>query len=184
MHLPSFMVTQRLTMMVNRSEIRAASTNGSPGQLMAMAQQKRLAFKEEVTFYADEQRTRAVFGFKARRAIDLGSGYDVLDEAGAPLGFFRKDFGKSLLRSTFHLSGPDLEAVGRERNQVIAIARRIIDFPFTFHFDFHDQAGGLVMSVDRQFSVRDRYVVTVPDPRLDFRLAAAMTVGLDALMAR
>ena len=184
MHLPAFFVTQKLTLMVNRYEIRADAGDGTPGQLMAMAQQKRMAFKEQVTFYAEEQRTRPVFSFKARKAIDLGSGYDVTDEAGAPLGFFRKDFGKSLLRSTFHLSGPGLEATGQERNQIVAIARRLVDFPFAFHFDFHDQAGQLVLSVERQFSMRDRYAVTVPDPRLDFRLAAAMAVGLDALMSR
>ena len=184
MHLPAFVVAQKLTMMVNRYEIRALGPDGSPGQLMAVAQQKRLAFKEQVTFYADEQRTRAVFSFKARKAVDLGSGYDVYDEAGSPLGFFRKDFGRSLLRSTFHLSAPGIEAMGQERNQLVAIARRLIDFPFPFHFDFQDQAGQTVMSVDRQFSVRDRYTVQVPDPRLDFRLAAAMAVGLDALMAR
>jgi uncharacterized protein YxjI len=184
MHLPAFFVSQKLTMMVNRYEIRTVGADGKPDQLMAMAQQKRLAFKEQVTFYADEQRTRPVFSFKARKTIDLGSGYDVFDEAGAPLGFFRKDFGRSLLRSTFHLSGPGLEAVGRERNQLVAIARRVVDFPFAFHFDFHDAEGRLVMSSERQFSVRDRYAVTVPDPRLDFRLAAAMAVGLDALMSR
>jgi uncharacterized protein YxjI len=184
MHLPAFFVSQRLTMMVNRYEIRTVGADGKPGQLMAMAQQKRLAFKEQVTFYADEQRTRAVFSFKARKAIDLGSGYDVTDEAGAPLGFFRKDFGKSLLRSTFHISGPGIDATGQERNQLVAIARRLVDFPFAFHFDFVDPAGQLVMSVERQFSMRDRYTVNVPDPRLDFRLAAAMAVGLDALMGR
>ena len=184
MHLPTFFVTQRLTMMVNRYEIRAAGPDGAPGELMAMAQQKRLAFKEQVTFYADEQRTRAVFSFKARKAIDLGSGYDVYDEAGAPLGFFRKDFGRSLLRSTFHLSGPGLEATGQERNQLVAIARRLVDLPFSFHFDFHDTAGQPVMSVERQFSLRDRYTVTVPDPRLDFRVAASMAVALDALQSR
>ena len=41
------------------------------------------------------------------------------DAAGAPLGTFRKDFGQSLLRSTFHLSAPGLEATGQERNQVV-----------------------------------------------------------------
>ena len=184
MHLPAFAMTQKLTLMVNRYEIRAAGPDGAQGQLMAMAQQKRMAFKEQVTFYSDEQRTQPVFSFKARKAIDLGSGYDVYDAAGAPLGFFRKDFGKSLLRSTFHLSGPGLEATGQERNQVIAIIRRVVDFPFAFHFDFQDPAGQLVMSVERQFSVRDRYAVTVPDQRLDFRLAAAMAVALDALMSR
>jgi hypothetical protein len=184
MHLPAFVVNQKLTMMVNRYEIRALGADGGPGELMAIAQQKRMAFKEQVTFYADEQRTRAVFSFKARKTIDLGSGYDVYDEAGAPLGFFRKDFGKSLLRSTFHLSGPEIEATGQERNQLVAIARRLVDFPFPFHFDFVDPAGRPVMSVERQFSMRDRYTVNVPDPRLDFRLAAAMAVGLDALMGR
>jgi len=184
MHVPAFVVTQKLTLMVNRYEIRALGADGAPGQLMAMAQQKRMAFKEQVTFFADEERTRPVFSFKARKAIDLGSGYDVYDEAGAALGFFRKDFGKSLLRSTFHLSGPDLEATGQERNQLVAIARRLVDFPFAFHFDFVDAAGQPVLSVERQFSMRDRYAVTVPDARLDFRLAAAMAVGLDALMGR
>lgn len=185
MHVPVFFVGQRLTMMVNRYEIRVPGPDGRPGQLMAMAQQKRMAFKEQVTFYADEQRSRPVFSFRARKAIDLASGYDVYDEGGQPLGFFRKDFGRSLLRSTFHLSGPGLEATGQERNLAVAIARRVVDFPFAFHFDFRDPATGqVVMSVERQFSMRDRYTVTVPDQRLDFRLAAAMAVGLDALMGR
>src|SRR5215217_5817233 len=179
-----FSLRQKITMMVNRYELRALGDDGVEGPLMAMAQQKRMAFKEQVTFYSDEQRTQPVFSFKARKAIDLGSGYDVYDAAGAPLGLFRKDFGKSLLRSTFHLSGPDLEATGQERNQLVAIARRVVDLPFAFHFDFHDPNGQLVMSVERQFSMRDRYAVSVPDTRLDFRLAAAMAVGLDALMGR
>ena len=40
------------------------------------------------------------------------------------------------------------------------------------------------MSVERQFQLRDRYTVTVPDERVDFRVAAAIAVGLDALMQR
>ena len=184
MYLPAFFVKQKLTLMVNRYEIRAIGADGQPGELMAVAQQKRMAFKEQVTFYADEQRTRAVFSFKARQAIDLNAGYDVYDEAGEAIGFFRKDFGKSLLRSTFHLNGPHLNAIGQERNQVIAIVRRFVDFPFSFHFDFIDEGGHPVLHVDRQFSLRDQYAVNVPDRRLDFRLAAAMTVGLDALMSR
>ena len=68
---------------------------------------------------------------------------------------------------------------------MVAILRRFVDFPFAFHFDFVDQSTGqVVMSSERQMSLRDRYQVTVPDPRLDFRVAAAMAVGLDALLAR
>jgi uncharacterized protein YxjI len=184
MHLPAFFVKQKLTLMVNRYEIRAAGDDGQPGELIAVAQQKRMALKEQVTFYADEERTRAVFSFKARQVIDLNAGYDVFDERGEAIGFFRKDFGKSLLRSTFHLNGPHgLNAIGQERNQVVAILRRFTDLPFAFHFDFV-QEGQPVLRVDRQLTLRDRYAVTVPDRRLDFRLAAAMTVALDALMSR
>jgi uncharacterized protein YxjI len=185
MYLPQFFVKQKLTMMVNRYEVTEANPDGSVGRLMAVAQQKRMAFKEQVTFYRDDQRTEPVFSFQARQVMDLGAGYDVRDAGGAPLGVFRKDFGRSLLRSTFHLSAPGLEATGQERNQLVAILRRFVEFPFSFHFDFRDQTTGeLVMSSERQMSLRDRYTVTVHDPRLDFRLAASMAVGLDALMGR
>ena len=185
MYLPQFFVKQKITMMVNRYEINEANADGSVGALMAVAQQKRMAFKEQVTFFRDDRRTEPVFSFQARQVMDLGAGYDVRDAGGAPLGTFRKDFGKSLLRSTFHLSAPGLEATGQERNHVVAILRRFVDFPFAFHFDFTDQATGeVVMSSERQMSLRDRYVVSVPDQRLDFRLAASMAVGLDALLAR
>ena len=36
----------------------------------------------------------------------------------------------------------------------------------------------------KKWGLRDRYVVTIHDPRLDRRLVAAMSVALDALQAR
>ncbi len=75
--------------------------------------------------------------------MDLAATYDVTDAAGNPIGEFRKDFKKSLLRSTWHLQTPDgLVAVGQERSQGVAIARRVIDMVgdlpvfLRFHFDF------------------------------------------------
>ena len=41
-----------------------------------------------------------------------------------------------------------------------------------------------VLVSERQKAIRDRYDVTVPDPRLDFRVAACMAVALDALQSR
>ncbi|HEY9565822.1 MAG TPA: hypothetical protein VIR30_18810 [Nocardioides sp.] len=185
MHVPQFFVRQKITMMTNRYDVIAANPDGSEGQLMAFAEQKKFAFKEQVTFFADATRTRPVFGFKARRKIDLNAGYDVTDESGQPIGFFRKDFGASLMRSTFHMEGPGFSATGQERSQLVAVLRRFTDVPFLrFHFDFTDPAGNIVMSSERQGSLRDKYTVTVPDQRVDFRVAAAMAVGLDALMAR
>jgi uncharacterized protein YxjI len=184
-HVPRLFVKQRITPMVNRYEIRIANPDGSEGAVIAMAQQKRLAFKEQVTFFADEGRTQPVFSFRARQRVDLGATYDVLDAAGTPIGSFQKDFKASLLRSSFHFSGSGFEAYGQERNRAIAIIRRFVDLPFSFHFDFADkQTSQVVMSSERQFSLRDRYTVDIPDPRIDFRLAAAMAVALDALLRR
>ena len=194
MYVPAFFMKQRITMMVNQYEIHASNPDGSEGNILAFAQQKRMALKEQVTFYSDQSKAQAVFSFKARKKIDLGAGYDVFDANGQPIGWFKKDFGKSLLRSSWHLTALGLEAFGTERNQNIAILRRVwgfipvigeIPLPFIFHFDFIDNASGQpVMSVERKRSIRDRYSVQVPDQRLDFRVAAAMTVALDALQSR
>ena len=192
-HAERFALTQKITLMVNRYEVHAVDAGGEPRGLLAVAQQKRMAFKEEVTFYSDESRSTAVFSFKARQRIDLGATYDVLDATGNPIGSFSKSFGKSLLRSTWNLNGPGVEAVGTERSSGVALARRAwevlpvvnnLPSPFLFHFDFVDQGGQVVMSSVRRRSLRDRYDVTVPGARLDGRVAAAMAVALDALQSR
>ncbi len=193
-----FTIKQKITMMVNRYEIRSVDTNGGEGPLIAMAQQKRMAFKEQVTFYADEARTQPVFGFKARQRMDLAATYDVTDAAGKPIGSFRKEFTKSLLRSTWQLTATDgLQATGTERNQNVAIARRLWEIvpivselpsPFLFHFDFTAPDGSIVLSSVRRRSLRDRYDVELPTTpngwRLDWRVGAAMAVALDALQSR
>ncbi|WP_194289015.1 MULTISPECIES: hypothetical protein [unclassified Nocardioides] len=185
MHVPLFYVHQKFAMTTNVYRLVAANPDGSEGQLMGLAQQKRMAFKEQVTFYSDESKSRPVFSFQARKKIDLNAGYDVRDEAGNAIGFFKKEFGASLLRSTFTLEGPGYAGTGQERSQAIALIRRFADIPFLpIHFDFVDPAGQPLMSVERQGSIRDRYTVHVPNPEVDFRVAAAVAVGLDALMQR
>ena len=184
-HLPTFVVKQKLTLMVNRYEISEADQSFNPGRLLALAEQKRMAFKEQVTFYSDASKSRAVFGFKARRVMDLNAGYDITDEAGQQIGFLKKDFGASLLRSTFHIEGPGFAGTGQERNQLVGLLRRFTEIPLLpIHFDFKDTQGQVLFSVERKMSIGDRYNVTVPDQRVDFRVAAAVAVGLDALMAR
>jgi uncharacterized protein YxjI len=194
LYVPAFSMKQRVTLMANKYELITTNPDGSDGPLLAFAQQKRMAFKEQVTFYTDDTKTQPVFSFKARKTIDLGSGYDVFDADGQSIGWFKKEFGKSLLRSSWQLSAPGLDADGTERNPTIAVLRRVWEFvpfvgeiplPFIFHFDFTDRSGGQpVLSVERKVSIRDRYRITVQDQRLDFRVAAAMTVALDALQSR
>ncbi len=194
MQVPRFLVRQKITVMVNRYLVFAANPDGSEGALLAFAEQKRLKLREEVQFFTDESKQRRVFSFKARQRLDVGAEHDVFDDGGRSLGTFRKEFGASLLRSTWTLSAPGLEARGQERRPVIAVLRRawtLIPYlgdvwvPFVFHFDFADTATGApVLTSERRKAVRDRYDVTVHDPRLDFRLAAAMAVALDALQSR
>ncbi|HLV73040.1 uncharacterized protein YxjI [Actinomadura hallensis] len=187
------LIRQRIRLMVNQYEVHAEGPDGGEGGLVAFAQQKRMAFKEQVTLYADDAKTRPILGFKARKRIDLASAYDVTDADGQPIGVFRKDFKKSLVASTWHLEQPGLgEITGSERNKAVAVLRRVwqfipwvdaLPFAWPYHFDFY--AGDrIAFSVDKKFGLRDRYVVDVHDPRLDRRLVIAQAVALDALQSR
>lgn len=185
--LSRIVMRQRITMMVNRYEIRADSESGP---VLAIAEQKRLAMKEQVTFFADEARTQPVFGFRAQKVMDLASTYDIVDATGQPIGLFRKDFKASLLRSTWHFESPaqGLAGSGQERSEVIALLRRFTDFGWPIHFDFTTGDGQAVFSVVRRWALRDTYecdLPVLPDGRqLDWRVAASLAVACDALMAR
>jgi uncharacterized protein YxjI len=176
-------VQQKFTLMVNRYTVSVAQPDGSIGEEVCFCEQKRMAFKEEVTFRRDGV---PWFRFKARRVMDLGATYDVTTIDGQPIGLFRKDFGKSLLRSTWHIEQPGaLQATGQERSLAVALFRRVQDtIPLPVHFDFAAPDGHPVMSLSRKFALRDKYLLEVHDPALDRRLAIAMSVALDALQAR
>lgn len=178
-----FWVKQKITLMVNRYTVLLAGADGSTGPEVCGVEQKRMAFKEEVTFRRDGQ---PYFRFKARRVMDLGATYDVTTMDGTPIGLFRKDFGRSLLRSTWHLEQPGLpEVTGQERSMAVAVLRRVQDtIPLPFHFDFTSPEGHPVMSVTRKFGLRDTYLLEMHAPLLDRRLAIAMAVALDALQSR
>ncbi|PWU44748.1 hypothetical protein DLE60_29040 [Micromonospora globispora] len=180
------LIRQRIRMMVNQYEVHAVAPDGSEGPLLAFAQQKRLAFKEQVTIYTDDSKQYPLLGFRARQRLDLGATYDVTDHAGTPIGLFRKDFAQSLLRSTWHVEQPGLPQItGQERSLPVALLRRFVDSLswLPYHFDF--VAGGQpVFSVVKKWGLRDRYVVQIQHPQVDRRLVIAMAVGLDALQAR
>ena len=181
-----FIVRQRVRMMVNQYEIHAVGADGAEAGVLAFAQQKRMAFKEQVTLYTDDTKTTPVLGFKARQMMDLGATYDVTDAAGAPIGYFKKNFKESLLVTTWNLEQPGYAVLtGRETNMAVALLRRFVDalswLPYHFDFKNGEQAA---FSVVKKFGLRDMYVVTIHDPQIDRRLVAAMSVALDALQSR
>jgi len=181
-----FLIRQRIRMMVNQYEVHTVAPDGSEGALLAFAQQKRLAFKEQVTIYTDDSKQTPLLGFKARQRLDLGATYDVTDHSGTPIGLFRKDFAQSLLRSTWHVEQAGLPAItGQERSLPVALLRRFVDSLswLPYHFDFVAD-GQPVFSVVKKWGLRDRYLVEIQHPQIDRRLVIAMAVGLDALQSR
>jgi len=183
------LMRQKLTMMVNRYVIFTEGPGGGEGEMVAFAEQKRMAFKEEVTLYTDESRRAVLCRFKARQAFDPSATYDVWDHQGQAIGMFRKDFAKSLLRSTWHLEQAGMTAVGSERSPMVAVFRRlwemVSDIPFfvPYHFDFH-MGERPVMSLDKVTNFRDRYRLDMHETALDRRLAISVAVALDALQSR
>jgi uncharacterized protein YxjI len=187
-----FHLHQKVTMMVNRYQV-FADTQGAPGELVAFVEQKRMAFREQVTIYTDATKAVVLARFVARKVIDVSGAYDVVDGEGRVLGLFRKLFKQSLLRSTWSLEQPGMEPIAiSERSVAVAIFRRLWGFlpylgdvPFfvKFHFDW-TSAGRVIGSFNKVTRLRDHYVIELDEPALDRRLAIAQAVALDALQSR
>ncbi|MEK6276184.1 MAG: hypothetical protein AABM30_12760 [Actinomycetota bacterium] len=192
-----FKIDQLIRPMANLYRVTPLAVGDTPaGSPIAYVRQKKLAIKEDIRFYADEGETQELFRIKARSMLDFGgSRYDVL-EGEQRIGLLWHKFRESLIRTTWHVGGPDEQeiAVARERSVPGAIARRLVDFvPYVggyvpIPYNFEILAGDEVIGeMDRKFKVRDEYVLDLSGDRekkLDRRLAIALAVGLDTLQNR
>jgi uncharacterized protein YxjI len=192
-----YLVDQLVRPIANLYRITPLAAGEAPvGPPVAYVRQKKLAIKEDIRFYADEQETEEVFQIKARNILDLGgSRYDVY--AGEKqIGALEHQFRASLVRSTWRVRDASNQeiAVARERSLAMAVARRLIDFvpdyggfiPIPYNFDLLIE-GKTVGSLNRKFKLRDSYVLDLSgdhDRQLDRRLAIALAIGLDALQNR
>jgi uncharacterized protein YxjI len=192
-----FRVDQLVRPMANLYRVTPLAAGETPaGPPVAYVRQRKLAIKEDIRFYADEEEKQEVFRLKARSVLDIGSSrYDIFagDEK---IGFLWHKFKESLLRTTWHLgAGDETEvAIARERSQVGALLRRAIDFvpdvggfvPIPYNFDFLIE-GRTVGTMNRKFKLRDQYVVDLSgdtERRIDRRVAIALAIALDALQNR
>jgi hypothetical protein len=192
-----FKVDQLIRPMANLYRVTPLAVGDTPaGPPIAYVRQKKLAIKEDIRFYADEGETQELFRIKARSMLDFGgSRYDVL-EGEQRIGLLWHKFRESLIRTTWHVGGPDEQeiALARERSVPGAIARRLVDFvpyvggyvpiPYNFEILMDGEAAG---GIDRKFKIRDEYVLDVSGDRerkLDRRLAIALAIGLDTLQNR
>jgi len=184
-----FEISQLIRPMVNLYKISAGPTP------VAFVRQKRMAIKEDIRFFADENEARELWRIKARSLMEFGGRYDVTTPEGEKVGVLGKVFGKSLFRSTWSIMDADEQelAIAKERSVPIAILRRVIDavpygdfIPIPFHFTI-DAGERHVGDLNRRFGVRDTYDLDVSgdvERTIDRRLAVSLGIALDALQSR
>jgi uncharacterized protein YxjI len=183
--------------MINLYRVTPLAAGETPvGGPIAFVRQKRMAIKEDIRFFADEQETQELFRIKARSMFDIGGArYDVTEPDGSPIGVLEHVFGKSLFRSTWKVTDADGGEVvtAQERSLPMAIARRVVDFvpygewlPIPYNFDLL-MDGQVIGHMNRKFQLRDRYVLDLTgdhERKLDRRLGIALAIGLDTLQNR
>lgn len=199
---PHLIVEQKITAFVNRYEIYATDTDGNKTELIAFAQQRRLAIKEKIEFFSDEFKTTKLFQFRAEKVMDVHGKYFVEDADDNLLGAFKKQFGASLLNSTWNVldTNDSVVAIITESNKTLAILRRFVGFIpfigdifdlilnfFKYHFVFKNSEGTEVGQYIKTTLFRDHYQLNMKDSTYeatDWRVWAAMAVALDALQSR
>ncbi|MCZ4497392.1 MAG: hypothetical protein JWM25_1977 [Thermoleophilia bacterium] len=201
-----FVVVQKLRPMVNRYEVRTAAdfeAEPAPGGLVALVQQKRMALKSKVTFYADEAKTEPLLELQGKNALDFGGGYPLRDHAtGQPIGLLKKRIGASMfVSSTWDVTdlAGNLVATVTEANMALALLRRYVGgliamLPYAFTISagtgaaaYGVPAGAVLGTYTRRWGIRDTYDLDLSgDPAriIDRRLAVALTIALDAFEGR
>jgi uncharacterized protein YxjI len=192
-----FLVEQLVRPIVNLYRVTPLAAGEAPaGGPVAFVRQKRMAIKEDIRFFADEQETQELFRIKARSILDTGGArYDVTSSDGQPIGLLEHRFKQSLLRSTWRVTNADGEEVlvARERSLPFAILRRLKNFsdlgewiPIPYNFDLL-QGEQVIGHMNRKFQIRDRYLLDLGgdhEHKVDRRLAIALAIGLDTLQNR
>jgi uncharacterized protein YxjI len=167
------------------------------GRPLLFVKQKKLAIKEDIRFRLSPDDESHVFMIKSKTVFEFRGRHEVLDAEGAVIGILEKDFGRSLIRSHWHVrdaAGADL-VEAYEASWPIAIVRRAAAFlpdwlsllewlPFNFLLLRDGRQAGSYRRVLGK--LRDRYVVELgPEMAgVDRRLLVAFAVALDALQDR
>ena len=167
------------------------------GRPLLFVKQKKMKIKEDIRFRVSPDDDDHVFMIKSKSVFEFRGRHEVLDAGGAVIGMLEKDFGRSLLRSHWHVRDAKGTEVleGYEASWIVALVRRLAGvvsewlsaltwLPFNFVLMRDGREVGTYRRVLGKF--RDRYVLEL-QPELaevDRRLVIAFAVGLDALQDR
>ena len=197
-----FILRQRIRPVVNQYEFSLPTgSDDAPGPAFCFVEQKRFKFKEDIRFYMDDSKQQELMRIKARQRFDPRARYEVTEASGAVrIGAIQKEFGRSLLRSSYLLydSYGNPTARARERNVAVALFRRFVGFiPYVGNFadwlpipyDFEFVRDDTLLGTHRRHRWKLRNIYTIdmsgdPERTLDRRLVLAIAVGMDALQAR
>lgn len=196
--MKTYIIEQKFTALSNQYRVFGANEQGEKAELICFAQQKRFTFREEIQLYTDEAKQALAFTVKAEKVMDIHGKFLVRDPEGKELGALRKAFGASLLRSTWEIMKEDeMVAIVQEKNQAIAIFRRIWQFtPFLseipffvkYHFVFIAPEGENLGTYYKTTLFRDHYRLDITDDKLlktvGWQTLVAQAVLLDALQGR
>ena len=193
-----FLVQQVFKPIANEYRI-SVPTPGSTeeGRPLLYVKQKKMKIKEDIRFRVAPDDGDHLFMIKSKSVFEFRGRHEVLDAGGAVIGMLEKDFGKSLLRSHWHVrdaAGQEL-LEGHEASWIIALLRRFgqlgpdwFDLLTWLPFNFALKRGETEVGKYKRVlgTIRDRYVLEL-EPGLDDvdrRLLVAFTVALDALQDR
>jgi hypothetical protein len=82
------------------------------GQLVSYAKQRAFRLKEDVTIYADEAQTEALYHIKANQIFDIGATYSISTADGRSLGALRQRGMRTLWNATYDILDDNGSAVG------------------------------------------------------------------------
>ena len=167
------------------------------GRAILFVKQKKMKIREDIRFRVTPDSEGHLFMIKSQSVFEFRGRHEVLGAEGAAIGMLEKDFGKSLLRSHWHVrdaAGQEL-LEAHESSWIIALLRRFAQLgpdwfdlltwlPFNFVLKRGDEEVGRYKRVLGTF--RDRYLLELDSglEDVDRRLVIAFTVALDALQDR
>src|SRR2546423_12129423 len=127
-----FLVDQLERPMITLCRVTPVAGGEAPvGGPVAYVRQKRMAIKEDIRFYGDENESEEVFRIKARSMFDIGGArYDVTAADSAPIGVLEHSFRQSLFRSTWKVTDADggEGVIPQVRSLPMAIAPPLVRF--------------------------------------------------------
>ena len=193
-----FLVQQVFKPIANEYRISIPAPGSTEeGEPVLYVKQKRMAIKEDIRFRLTPDGETHLFMIKSKTVFEFRGRHEVIDDRRRPIGLLEKDFGRSLLRSHWHIRDPEGNELfeAHEASWAIALVRRLADFgpdylsllqwlPFNFVFNRDGEQVGTYKRVLGK--LRDRYIVELGEglQGVDRRLVLAFAVALDALQDR